>query len=409
MAETNLGQVVGIWLEPTEPPHKNVLWIKTINLLTSEKAGFIWNGTEWINIQGQGFEWKGIFDVNTNYQKNDIISFNNSLYIKRTNIINNIDNPVINTDYDLFIPAPENGTDGKSAYQTWLDNGNTGTEQAFLDSFQSASGVEGSVQVKAANGKFFGSNLFTFLSGLLSLVGNFVIKGLSTTVGNALEVRNSNNVELFSVYNSGGAILRNSIGTALFYTFNNRLVTPELYGNSQDNNWIKFDGVSTNILGQGGIRIYSGQGSGVLAATIASTGSSFATSLSSTELRSLTTRAETITTPFTTLPQARYNLTIKGQEAPTTTFLYTPTPVIIQGGLPREDTTGQGHEGAGVYIKDWKKVALGTPVLEDLAIFKNGKIGFYGSVGVEKQSLPANPTNAELATVLSNLGLVNLI
>lgn len=39
----------------------------------------------------------------------------------------------------------------------------------------------------------------------------------------------------------------------------------------------------------------------------------------------------------------------------------------------------------------------------------DGRVGFYGETPIVKQDLPTNPTNAELATVLANLGLVNLI
>lgn len=38
-----------------------------------------------------------------------------------------------------------------------------------------------------------------------------------------------------------------------------------------------------------------------------------------------------------------------------------------------------------------------------------GEVGFYGVAPTTRQDLPPNPTNAELATVLANLGLVNLI
>lgn len=37
-----------------------------------------------------------------------------------------------------------------------------------------------------------------------------------------------------------------------------------------------------------------------------------------------------------------------------------------------------------------------------------GNVGFYGTTPVAKQSLPASPTAAQIATVLSNLGLVTL-
>lgn len=39
------------------------------------------------------------------------------------------------------------GADGKSAYQIWLDNGNTGTEQDFLNSLKGGGGTILDVQV----------------------------------------------------------------------------------------------------------------------------------------------------------------------------------------------------------------------------------------------------------------------
>ena len=104
--DVNLGQVTGVWIYDTEPPNKNVIWIKTINLLTSEKAGFIWNGMEWINIQGEGFSFKGVFNLAVDYKKRDIVLFNNSLFIKNTNVVNNTDNPNINPDFEIFLPSP---------------------------------------------------------------------------------------------------------------------------------------------------------------------------------------------------------------------------------------------------------------------------------------------------------------
>lgn len=51
---------------------------------------------------------------------------------------------------DAFAGA--NGQDGKSAYQIWLDNGNVGTEQEFLDSLVGANGLDGTNGINGANG-----------------------------------------------------------------------------------------------------------------------------------------------------------------------------------------------------------------------------------------------------------------
>lgn len=42
-------------------------------------------------------------------------------------------------NFTFGIPA---GADGKSAYQIWLDAGNTGTEQDFLDSIAASAAAE---------------------------------------------------------------------------------------------------------------------------------------------------------------------------------------------------------------------------------------------------------------------------
>ena len=39
--------------------------------------------------------------------------------------------------------VPQDGQDGLSAYEIWLDNGNTGTEQVFLDSLVGNDGQDG--------------------------------------------------------------------------------------------------------------------------------------------------------------------------------------------------------------------------------------------------------------------------
>ena len=46
----------------------------------------------------------------------------------------------------IIVPAPTNGNDGLSAYQIWLDAGNTGTEADFLASLKGADGT--SVKIK---------------------------------------------------------------------------------------------------------------------------------------------------------------------------------------------------------------------------------------------------------------------
>ncbi|WP_291726152.1 hypothetical protein [Bernardetia sp.] len=173
MAETNLGQVGAIWLNDAEPPHKNMLWLKTINQLTNEKEGLIWNGIEWINIQGQSFYWKSEFDVNTDYTKNDVVRFSDQLYIKLNNTTSSGDTPDVSADFELFLPS------------------------------LTPSGEEGSVQLKDANGRFFGSDLLSFIAGVFSVYGSFFLKSNASSTGNALEVKNSSNTTLARITNDG--------------------------------------------------------------------------------------------------------------------------------------------------------------------------------------------------------------
>lgn len=55
------------------------------------------------------------------------------------------------------LPGPEgdDGPDGKSAYQIWLDDGNVGTEQDFLDSLKGTPGAIGGYFTQA----FLGSTI----------------------------------------------------------------------------------------------------------------------------------------------------------------------------------------------------------------------------------------------------------
>ena len=50
-------------------------------------------------------------------------------------------------------PAGQDGTDGKSAYQIWLDAGNSGSEQDFLNSLKGQNGTEGAAGQDGVDGK----------------------------------------------------------------------------------------------------------------------------------------------------------------------------------------------------------------------------------------------------------------
>ncbi|WP_338761884.1 hypothetical protein WAF17_16460 [Bernardetia sp. ABR2-2B] len=66
MAERNLGQIIGVWIEDSTPPHEDVIWIRTINQGTGEKSVFIFNGTEWINIYRKVFKQSLTVPPNSN-------------------------------------------------------------------------------------------------------------------------------------------------------------------------------------------------------------------------------------------------------------------------------------------------------------------------------------------------------
>ncbi|WP_338813221.1 hypothetical protein V9L05_17960 [Bernardetia sp. Wsw4-3y2] len=346
MAETNLGQVVGIWLEPTEPPHKNVLWIKTINLLTSEKAGFIWNGIEWINIQGLGFAWKGEFDENTDYKKNDVVKFEDALYIKLSDVVSSGDDPDVSADFDLFLP--------------------TATPE----------GVEGSIQVKDANGKFSGSNLFTWIAQALNIVGAFFIKA-SSSAGRIFSVKNTSNTEILGV-DANGTV----------YAEKMQSKTSANLGFGFSNEYLLLDGkvgIALRILGTNVVLVDSN--------TI------------------YITKKIIVSNSIINRLESGLPLLLEGYADPEPTNSDDNTPltnyVEIKDGRPKTDVGGKGKEGAGVHIYNWVKQTGTNPILKKMIEAKNGKLGFYGATPIPQQILSANPTNAELSDVLYNLGLVN--
>lgn len=57
--------------------------------------------------------------------------------------------------------AGQDGIDGKSAYQTWVDAGNTGDEAAFLTSLKGSQGEQGPVGPAGEAGKAFTYDMFT--------------------------------------------------------------------------------------------------------------------------------------------------------------------------------------------------------------------------------------------------------
>ena len=74
-----------------------------------------------------------------------------------TDLISNIQNKLENGEFNGENGANgqdgENGQDGKSAYEIWLENGNTGTEQDFLNSLHGENGKDGQDGKNGENGQ----------------------------------------------------------------------------------------------------------------------------------------------------------------------------------------------------------------------------------------------------------------
>lgn len=104
-----------------------------------------------------------------------------------------------------------NGAPGKSAYQIWLDHGNTGTEQDFLDSL-----VGGNTnQNNSING-----NVFTNAKDYLDYYGYEYIE-------NTINWQNHNNFKQYVYQQEGSSIASNSDYT---YTYNEKELTLGNYG-----------------------------------------------------------------------------------------------------------------------------------------------------------------------------------
>ncbi|WP_375560255.1 hypothetical protein ACE193_21495 [Bernardetia sp. OM2101] len=444
MAETNLGQVVGIWLEPTEPTHKNVLWIKTINQLTSEKTGFIWNGTEWINIQGLGFSWKGEFDENTDYTKNDVVKFEDNLYIKLNEVVSNGDNPDEIADFDLFLPSA------------------------------TPTGVEGSVQVKDANGKLFGSNLLSFIAGLFSIYGNFFLKSNSSTSGNAVEVKNLGNKNLQTISNDGkktrdvsifqqdGVVttIAESEDVKITHNFSDSGQQRGIFG-KQYNLTLEQNTVSTNrevygerqVFTETGLAQGAGGKSGYYQQMVGGTRSvsyyGNSMFLSGNLPRNVNTD-HSIQNGYTYMTcgdnfgfQATYTsalastqtlLRLEARQSPLSGFMIpigrgiqTLFSLHVYRDPANGNTNSVINDYIGVRVADDQYATLKSEMyfkttqdrvsVEPLVLrgkdvkqgYADGKQGFYGKEPIDKQSLPQNATAQQILEALENLGLLDII
>lgn len=71
----------------------------------------------------------------------------------------------------------EEGAAGDSAYQIWLDNGNTGTEQDFLDSLVGAAGAQGATGPAGAQGAAGADGTSITIQGTKNTVGDLPASG----------------------------------------------------------------------------------------------------------------------------------------------------------------------------------------------------------------------------------------
>ena len=448
MAENNLGQVSAIWLEDSPPPHTNVLWLKTINPLTSEKTGFIWNGIEWINIQGQSFYWKSDFDVNTDYTENDVVKFEESLYIKLNNTASNGGTPDVSSDFDLFLPTA------------------------------TPVGETGSVQLKDANGRFFGSNLLSFIAGIFSISGSFFLKSTSSSTGNAFELRNSNNANL-KTYQNSGQITRNvnipfqQHPANVQYVNTSSVTITETAGGTgtvqviEDNKTIN---ISQNIVAPKyyeGKRITMSASSlltNVLAPIVAYrasfTGSNITNAAGFYSAGILGTGNSQGDNPSVinghAYMSANTNIGLETNCYPQIggiRKLLRLNRFFLTGSIPAGTVAlnvGEGTEisfsgGVAIYANGIGQTAYNDAIQHRIAVLANadapvttelafkttqanvsvepllltgkdvkagyldGKMGFYGKQPITKPSLPQNATAAEILTALENLGLIDII
>lgn len=92
---------------------------------------------------GDGFIWRDEFDYSTIYQKNDVVSYKGSSYIASYEASGWYPDDPVQVQWNLLAQKGGDGQDGESAYQIWLDAGNTGTEDDFLASLKGSDGKDG--------------------------------------------------------------------------------------------------------------------------------------------------------------------------------------------------------------------------------------------------------------------------
>ena len=182
-----VGDQVAVW-DWNMPEGKNIL---TVGLDTGTAIINTPETTNWVNIENddkvEPKNLSDLYDVFTGGVEpldKDILVYNDAFnqrinrpiedlvingsdgaegkgWTGTTILENDAENYVIRFDsvYPELVFDTENlkgpaGADGTSAYQVWLDAGNTGTEQEFLDSFNGTDGADGesAYQIAVSNG-----------------------------------------------------------------------------------------------------------------------------------------------------------------------------------------------------------------------------------------------------------------
>ena len=128
-----------ITISPTEPSDTNLLWIDNTDASNPVLKVY---GTEWVTVGGVSTSIT-IDDIMSDQSTNPVQNKVIKEYIDQkesVNISQEEDNALELKDDGLYVQAGSLGNNGKSAYETWLELGNEGTEEDFIESLRGEDG-----------------------------------------------------------------------------------------------------------------------------------------------------------------------------------------------------------------------------------------------------------------------------
>ena len=131
-----------ITISPTEPSDTNLLWIDNTDASNPVLKVY---GTEWVTVGGVSTSIT-IDDIMSDQSTNPVQNKVIKEYIDQkesVNISQEEDNALELKDDGLYVQAGSLGNNGKSAYETWLELGNEGTEEDFINSLRGKDGIDG--------------------------------------------------------------------------------------------------------------------------------------------------------------------------------------------------------------------------------------------------------------------------